>query len=82
MDSKLYISQCHSGLRTINSSDFTEAQGGPFLVVQYSKAFSYMEDIKSLLIKFAVDKDGQSGYYDEEYSHHYFSSPLVVFPDY
>jgi len=34
-----------------------ELHGGLFLVVQYLKFASDMEDIKSLLIKFAVDKD-------------------------
>ena len=44
-----------------------ELHGGLFLVVQYLKFASDMEDIKSLLIKFAVDKDWGSGKYNKEY---------------
>lgn len=44
-----------------------EPHGDLFLVVQYLKFASDMEDVKSLLIKFAVDKDWGSDKYDEEY---------------
>lgn len=56
MDSKLHVSECYFG-EPSSCATLLEPHGDLFLIVQYLIFASDVEDIKSLLIKFAVDKD-------------------------